>query len=46
MRTNLEINANLVRLKINRDVGGIISWQACAVTGESRKEMHVNAGSP
>ncbi len=37
MRTNLEINANLVKLKVNKSVGGIISWQAWAVTGGSAK---------
>jgi hypothetical protein len=46
MRTNKAIGANLVRLKANRGVGGNISRQAGAVTGEARKEIHVNAGSP
>lgn len=37
MRTNKEIDANLVKTKANRGAGGIISWQAWAVTGGSAK---------
>lgn len=37
MHTNKEIDANLVRLKANRGVGGIISWQAGQFTGGSTK---------
>lgn len=46
MHTNKEIDANLVRLKANRGVGGIISWQAGQSRAEARKEIHVDASSP
>lgn len=37
MRTKKEIDANLVKVEANRGVGGIMSWQAWAVTGGSTK---------
>ena len=46
MHTNREIEANLVRLKANRGVGGIISWQAGQSRAVARREIYVDASSP
>ena len=46
MHTNKEFAANLVKLKANRDVGGIISRQAGQSRVEARKEIHVDADNP
>lgn len=46
MHTNKEIGANPVKVKANRDVGGIIRWQAGQSRAEARKEINGNASNP
>lgn len=45
MHSNKEIDANLVKLKANRGVGGIIGWQGRS-RAEAGREIHVDASSP